>query len=227
MFHTQYSAYYDLFNSKKPYKKEVEFVYQWAGHPRSILDIGCGTANYWNFFPTTVRMRGLEKSKDMIDHSLNYKRITKADVNVINMSVLPEFECVTALFDVMNYLPKLDWMKELPLKKNKFFIFDVLDMDKALKDGFKTTKSEVNDVVRHIVPRKVIKSRGGRKEAIKSPYKQVLDISVKERDLSFTETHELYLWSKEAILKACGASFDLVDVKETESWQTWYRLRKK
>ena len=80
MFDNQYSKFYDLFNHDKPYKKEIEMIYKWAEYPKTIFDIGWGTANYWKYYPKKVQLLGIEKSKKMINKSKYRKHIIHDDI---------------------------------------------------------------------------------------------------------------------------------------------------
>ena len=212
MFARSYANYYDLFNSDKPYKKEVDFVYRWAGKPESILDIGCGTANYWRYYPKKTVMAGIDKSKHMIVS----KGVDFGDVTKFDFKNYMKFDCATALFDVINYIPKQDWWKRLPIKKGGSFIFDVLDSKKAEEDGFRKTLREIGGICRSITPSK--------------RYGKSVDLLIElfdEAGKFCQEKHRLYMYSSEDIKRFCGRQFEIVEVKETKSWQTWYKCRRK
>jgi SAM-dependent methyltransferase len=212
-----YAEYYDLINSDKPYKKECEFVYEWAGKPVKILDIGCGTASYWRYFPlSSVKMIGWEKSQEMINRSKYATYIYTHDVvdpGTLTLEI-QEFDCVFALFDVVNYMPSHRWWPSLPLKKGGFFIFDIWDIEKVNKECFQERTKE------HFGFRRIIKldHRVGDKVT--------LTVKGVDKFLSFEENHTLYLYSEADILNYCGRNFEIVEKKETDTWQTWYKLRK-
>ena len=150
MFAETYAKYYDLLNSDKPYKKEIKFVYKWAEKPKSILDVGVGTASYWKHYPEKVILTGIEKSVDMFLQA-NDERIYLGDItHYIHHPY--SFDCITALFDVINYIPTHDWWKRLPLKKGGYFIFDIWDKEKVNKDGFRTTTKYRGGITRTIEP---------------------------------------------------------------------------
>ena len=207
----QYAKHYECFNQRKPYKSEIEFIYDWAGKPNCILDLGCGTANYWKYFPTQTRLTGIERSSEMKSHSAYKNLILKGDICRYDYNLFEPFDCVTALFDVVNYLPDLSWIDKLPLKKGKFFIFDILE---PKKERFKKTVREVGELKRTITP--------GRREGNKIPLEVLLEVG----DEKYQETHDLYLWSEKDIELAATA-FRISEIKQTETWQTWIKLRKK
>ena len=214
MFDKNYSQLYDLFNLDKPYQKEVEFVYDWAGDPKSILDIGCGTGNYWGYFPKGVTILGVDRSKPMILSNTSGLAIN-ADITRFKFKDDVKFDCATALFDVINYIPKHGWWKNLPIRKGGTFIFDTWSKSKVLSDGFKTTVKEVGSTFRRITP-------------LKSDDKSVdllIEVGIGQKLTS--EIHTLYLHGHEDIQRFCGKEFDLEEVRDTGSWQRWYRLRKK
>lgn len=213
MFQNHYAQAYDLLNQNKPYQKEIEFVYEWAGRPQSILDLGCGTASYWKYFPLGTRVNGIERSSGMIRARPYFEAngtILKGDIVRYEYSLFEPFDCVTALFDVMNYVSDISWIDQLPLKKGKFFIFDVLDNK---KEKFTRTERELGDLKRVITPVR------------QDTNKVTLHVSLEGNGTHYSEDHELYLWKQKDIEKA--TAFEIVEVKQTETWQTWYKLRKK
>lgn len=213
-----YAQYYDLFNSDKPYKKEIEFIYRWAKKPEWIFDIGCGTAEYWKYFPKHVEIYGIEKSKEMIKNSKFRNRINCLDVSFMNQPVdefYKGYDLATALFDVLNYVPKLSWFKNVPVGPGGYFIFDIWDTNKVSSRGFKETIKNISGIERRITPLKYDKKTVD------------LKIEVSDDNMYFSEKHKMYLHTEEDIVKACGKEFDIVDIKPTQFWQTWYKCKKK
>ena len=214
MFAEPYAKHYELLNSKKPYKEEIEFVWTWGHKPKTVLDLGCGTAHYWKYWPEGVEVIGVERSKDMIAASQHRNRIVCEDVTEIGRKFWPgQVELVTALFDVVNYIPDLSWIERLPVKSGGFFIFDVLN---PKGEKFKKTEREAAGIKRVIEP-------------VKQTSKKVtLAVSIQEDPSSWRiiENHTLYLWTEKDIEKA-ASSFEIAEVKPTGTWQTWYKLIKK
>lgn len=209
-----YALYYDLFNSEKPYRKEIEFVYKWANKPESIFDIGCGTGSYWKYYPKNTRIIGIDKSPSMVNRSRGL--IVDADIQEFDMRIFTGFKCATALFDVINYIPKHDWWARVPLEKDGYFIFDIWDAKKIQKDGFEKTIKIMDDKVRIINPI--------------SWNKKYVDLSVNisgKGILGFEERHRMYLHSHKDIEKFCGSSFKIEEIKPTERWQTWFKLKRR
>ena len=210
---SRYAEVYNLINQGKPYKKECEFILQWANLPLNILDVGCGTAKYWEHFP--CEMVGIEKSQEMINQSPYSDRIINADImSMTNSDEVDKFECATALFDVVNYIPSLAWIKKLPIKKGGLFIFDLWDLNKIDRDGFKDTKRIEGNCTREIVS-----LRTSRK-------KVTLIIKVTVGDKQFTEEHKMNLFSESDIFWAANKVFKIKEIKFTDTWQTWYLLQR-
>jgi len=216
MFSEMYSRYYDMFNRDKNYKKEIEFIYKWAGKPKRILDIGCGTANYWKFYPEDVFLKGIEISEKMIECSIYKDSIQHSEIGNFK-GIKGHYGLATALFNVINYLGDNSWWYKLPMFSGSYFIFDIWDKKKIVKERFMpTVKQGENGILRCITPSKY-------------DGKSVnLEITVLAEDgLKFTEHHTMYIYSHEDIERFCGDEFEIVEVKETRRWQTWYKLRKK
>lgn len=214
MFAEEYAKHYVRFNCNKPYEDEVKFVYEWAGKPRSILDLGCGPAHYWEYFPKGIRLVGIEKSPAMIGQSWQRSWIINDDITAFDYNLIEPVECVTALFDVMNYVPSLDWVERLPLESGGFFIFDMWDAQKAKAEGFHKTTREVNDITRVITP------------LAQDDGKVSLQVALRYANgaASF-EVHDLYLWTSAQVEAIKG--FEVVEIKPTDTWQVWWKLRKK
>jgi SAM-dependent methyltransferase len=213
MFAKPYAKYYDLLNGDKPYKREIEFIYKWAGRPKWIFDIGCGTGSYWKYYPKRTEILGIDKSPDMAAHRPG--SIICSDIRSYRPKAI--FDCATALFDVINYIPVHDWWKNIPIAKGGYFIFDIWDKRKVDKENFRSTVTKVNGVSRLIVPL----GYDGKKVDLK--------ITVYEyEDLSFVETHRMYLYSHEDILGYAELNgFKFICTRPTRKWQIWYKLRKK
>jgi|SRR3990167_1374106 len=214
----KYSRYYDLFNQDKPYKKEIEFVYWWAKKPRTIFDIGCGTGNYWKYYPIKTKIFGVDKSRAMVeltDGKLfpNFKReIMCADITKFKME--SKFDCATALFDVINYISKHDWWKNIPVKEGGYFIFDVFNSEKVYNDRFRTTIKNVKGISRSIIP---INYNGNSVDLL-------IDVYVGKK--VFREKHKIYIYNKEQLSNFCGKEFRIIEIKETDKWQQWWKLQK-
>lgn len=212
MFAKPYAKLYDKFYEKKPYKKEIEFVYRWAGKPKSIFDIGCGTASYWKFYPQATKLVGIDMSRAM---ALAARGVICGDITEYRPG--GTFDCATALFDVVNYISNFDWWKNIPIEKGGLFIFDVWDKEKVSRDGFRETNLKIGDASRRITA------------SYYDGYSVDLRVGlVLENGRRYTETHTMFLHSQQDIEAACKAhGFTIVDMKKTRTWQTWYKLRKK
>ena len=212
----KYAQYYDVFNYDKPYDTEISFVYEWADKPRSIIDIGCGTANYWDYYPAGTEIIGIEKSRYMGSKA---DKIICADIT--NYKTKERFDCATALFNVINYIPSHGWWKNIPVKPGGFFIFDIYDKKKVDIEGFKETEKVVGGFGVEGIRRIIKPSRYDGKSVN-------LNIQVYgEQGKLVEENHRLYIYSLRNIEKFCGDNFKIVDVKPTNKWQTWYKLLRK
>ena len=210
MFNKNYAAHYDTIYKDKPYEEEVKFVYEWAGKPKWIFDIGCGSASYWKYYPPGTGLIGIDRSRSMAKDSnqIIYADITKYKPN-------GKFDCATALFDVLNYIPRHDWWKNIPVKKGGYFIFDIWDKKKVDKEGFRETSKQIDYVFRRVTPR----GYDGKKVN--------LLIEVMDEFGHGAEEHTLYIYSDKDIKKFCGKEFEIVDIKSTKTWQRWFKCRRK
>jgi len=214
VFAKAYAQYYELLNHKKDYKKEIEFVWNWARQPMRILDLGAGTAHYWQYYPEGVVVRGIERSYEMIEMSPYRNCIACQEIQKVDGFDGP-FDLVTALFDVMAYLKDHTWWKNLPLESGGYFIFDMWDKEKVLKDGFKMTILVVKDVVRLITP------------IYHDEHKVRLQIDLTSSTVCMSEVHEMFLYDLEDIVELAGKEYELTGVQKTENWQTWIKLKRR
>jgi SAM-dependent methyltransferase len=217
MFAEIYAQYYDLFNDDKNYKKEIQFVNKWAKRPKTILDIGCGTAQYWRFFHPKQIINGIEQSPMMSGKSQFTRQIQTGNIMRVKFPKV-KYDCVTALFDVINYIPDHDWWKKLPIKRGGYFIFDIFDKEKVDRDGFQTTIKNRGNLERYIRP---LEYNG--KTAILKIYLTGYDA----QDFFTSEKHKLFIWSMKDIKRFCDKQFEIVEVKKTKKWQTWIKLKRK
>jgi predicted TPR repeat methyltransferase len=218
MFAEHFAEFYDLFNNDKNYKKEIQFVNRWAGRPKTILDIGCGTAQYWRFFHPKQTITGIEQSPMMSGKSIYNRQIQNANIQRVSFGKRYKCDCVTALFDVVNYIPNQDWWNKLPLKKGGFFIFDIYDKEKVDRDGFKTTIKNRGNMERYVRP------MGYEKGIAKL---RIYMTGYSFREFFEYEDHKLFIWSEKDIRKFARKNFEIVEIKKTKRWQTWFKLRKK
>jgi len=207
----KYAKVYDRVNKKKNYPDECEFVYRWGEMPKQILDIGCGTAHYWQYFP--VKPIGIEKSAEMILNSKYASNIIRGDVKDFEFSKLKNFDCAFALFDVINYIDDNTWWEKIPLKKGGYFIFDIWDSEKVKQEGFAATRLFTKDgIERTIIPNQRFSDIVN------------LDISIVDGEENYTEKHTMYIHSKNDIRRFCGNNFKMADIVKTNTWQVWYKI---
>lgn len=215
MFAESYAKVYDVLNSEKKYRQEMIFLNEWAEKPKSMLDLGCGTASYWEWLPKKLFLKGIEISRAMINASNYHEMIEQGDITQMEYRG-QKYDLVTALFDVVNYIPEHYWWENLPVKKEKFFIFDCWDALRVKRDGFRKTIREFNGIRRTITPLPV---------ADKSI---ALEIKVeKEGCETQKEIHQCFIHTLEDIQKYCGDKFEIVSSRRTKTWQTWYKLKRK
>lgn len=213
MFSKDYAKNYEILNQEKDYKKEIEFIYEWAKHPQKIFDLGCGTAHYWKYYPEGVQIIGVDQSKDMIEMSPYKSKIMHGDITA-ELKMKPYFDLVTSLFDVIGYMPNNDWWGKIPLKKDGYFIFDIWNKKKVLRDGFNVSIRWVNDLFRVISP------------IYHDENRVKFQIDLTSTTVCLREIHEMFLYDQEDIEELAGDDFEIVDIEETEKWQTFYKLKK-
>jgi hypothetical protein len=120
------------------------------------------------------------------------------------------------MFNVINYIQNHDWWPTIPLNQGGYFIFDILSKEKAETEGFTKTVRKIGEVERTIKPL----SKEGNEISLLIKVEQ-------EGSLLSEEIHKLYLFSESDIAGFCGNEFEIVDVKQTKTWNTWFKLKRK
>jgi len=213
-----YAEVYDLFRDEEELKKDAATVLELAASPRTILDIGCGTATHWKYYPpSVVKLSGVERSPEMIARSEFKNKITCRDLTDLRCyKQMLYVDVVTALFNVMNYVSNFFWWQYLPVTMGQYLVFDVWDYDKIQKEGFSQTVKRAGAWRRTITPLSVKSDRAV----------LTLDFFNEDTGKSFSETHVMYLYTAEDFFAACKKRFTVVKIKDTDRWKTWYAFRR-
>lgn len=111
-FTSIYASAYDLLNSQKPYKHEVQFLQEIYGSttgnakkPISVLDLGCGSGQHLMHFENHVYKVGVDLSEHMLDiatrKNIDNSHFCKADISEFKSDT--KFDLVYSLFHVLSY----------------------------------------------------------------------------------------------------------------------------
>ncbi len=157
MIFDQYACYYDIFYKNKDYKKEILYLerlfrkYRNA-RTRTILDVGCGTANHMiPLIKRGYKVTGVDASTQMLAiarEKLNQAGL-KADLirsSSQAFSAGRRFDAVVCLFSVINYAAAngdiLRTLKNIcaHMGKTSIFIFDFWNAS-AVVDHYRPRKS--------------------------------------------------------------------------------------
>ena len=96
---------------------------------KTLLDVGCGQGKFLELISKkkSIKAAGIDLSQAQV----NICKAKDLDVSCINVCDIDQkFECATAIFDVINYIPKdklADFFKCIYtlLNKSGYFIFDI------------------------------------------------------------------------------------------------------
>jgi len=170
-FKNNYSSFYDLLYHDKDYKKEFNNIYKFIPKKNfifdKILELGCGTGNFTNFFlcfkPSEIL--GIDSSKRMIKIAKNKhknKKLIFKHINISNFKSNNKYDLIYSLFHVLSYQTKKSEIKKffnIPkknLKKNGIFIFDFWNKNGVLKlkptKRYKVVKTTKFDIHRFSEP---------------------------------------------------------------------------
>ncbi|MBS3072827.1 methyltransferase domain-containing protein [Candidatus Pacearchaeota archaeon] len=111
-FKTDYAKYYDFFNCKKDYSKEVDFlekvIEKYGRNPiKSILNLGCGTGRHDEHLSHRgYNITGLDLSEEMINIALS-RNIPAVDFVVGDMTSFnleKKYDIAISMFAAFGYL---------------------------------------------------------------------------------------------------------------------------
>lgn len=137
----QYAKYYDVIYGRKSYRRECLYLERlFRRHAKrqvkTILDLGCGTANHMiPFLEKGYAVTGIDASGEMLKHAGQKlsRRDLKAELirgKLQSFHLNKKFDTVLCLFSVINYLVReKDLSSTLEnvvsnMKKTSVFIFD-------------------------------------------------------------------------------------------------------
>lgn len=116
------------------FEDEVHHLYKTIGHtvlskdPKTLIDIGCGQGEFCHIMELNgIKCLGVDLSSKQIEIALSKGTNAKCiDIKDIK----EKFDCATATFDVINYIPKNQIREFLTnsynlLNENGYFIFDI------------------------------------------------------------------------------------------------------
>ena len=127
----------DLYGSIEEYfdfEDEIHHLYKTIGHtvlsknPKTLIDIGCGQGEFCHIMDINgIKTFGVDLSEKQIEIAVSKGTNAKC-IDIKN--VTDTFDCATATFDVINYIPK-EFIKEFlknsydVIKSKGHFIFDI------------------------------------------------------------------------------------------------------
>lgn len=141
MIFNRYARYYDIFYQDKRYKKEVLYLEQLfkkyrRAKTKTILDVGCGTANHMiPLMENGYSVTGVDASESML--KIAVEKLTRAGFQADlvqgssqTVAIGRTFDAVICLFSVINYAAAngdiLSTLKNIRahMGKTSIFIFD-------------------------------------------------------------------------------------------------------
>lgn len=143
--------YYNLLFQKKDYQAETDLLFDLSSkngleNPKKVLEIGCGTGNHTiNLAKHDIDLVAIDIDPEMVKKTQEklkdggFKNVIVKEVSVELLDD-QDFELVTAMFNVITYLPDtralVSFMKGVSksLKVGRVFIFDCWNGVAAIKD---------------------------------------------------------------------------------------------
>lgn len=116
------------------FEDEIHHLYKTIGHtvlskdPKTLIDIGCGQGEFCHIMQLNgIKSFGVDLSAKQIEIAVS----KGTDAKCIDIKDVKErYDCATATFDVINYIPK-EYIKDFLthsynlLNENGYFIFDI------------------------------------------------------------------------------------------------------
>jgi SAM-dependent methyltransferase len=249
-----YSNYYDLFNSDKDYKSEIDYIQNVISQNISdehlnILELGSGSGGHAEFLARIENVNsilGVEKSSTMVDIA-NDKNIPKfksiiGDITKLEYVINEEkFNVALSLFHVISYLNNNDDLISCfegvhnSLKYDGLFIFDVWYSPAVYIQKPETRiRKKGNDEITAIrIAQSIIQPDVN---VVDVNFEIIVTEKASSTSTSFNETHCMRHFSTPEIkLIARFTGFEIVDVHEfltlnrpsESTWGVTYVLRKK
>ena len=207
-----HAKYYDEVYKDKDYEREAREAYEWAGRPKRILDLGCGTGKHISFLADNAIITGVDQSQEMLDRAFKHPNITYINEDITKYKG-GEVDAAFCLFNVVGYVGcngLLDILLNTRVKSGGYFIFDCWDYCSV----FPNESS----------PR-VAKFEGfSRVSSVR--FKASVDIVIIEGGKRVTETHDITPYYHSDILEACSGLYRIEEDKQTDSWTRKYKLRR-
>jgi SAM-dependent methyltransferase len=167
---SEYAEYYNLLYRDKNYKKEVDYIQTlWRKyapkHPKSLLDIGCGTGRHdAEFSKLGCELCGVDPSPEMLKQAKkNVPEASFIEGTAAEFNLDKTFDTVVSLFHVMSYqCSNTDLYNSFKnafkhLNRNGLFIFDFWYGPAVLRDlpqlRTKHLENELIEAVRHTSPK--------------------------------------------------------------------------
>lgn len=152
----QSAQYYNELYQQKNYKAECDYIFKLlephlstvAG---SLLDVGCGTGNYFPFFiERGYHIVGLDISMDMLSIAKDkFPSIEFLLGDISQIELKKKFDLITMLFHVINYQADESQLHNAirsiasAMKTGGLFVFDFWNGDAVLLDPPRQTKKNI------------------------------------------------------------------------------------
>ena len=137
----KFGYFYDEIMACVNYDLWLEFVEDYLKSGDSILDLACGTGTFCNLLTLKgYHADGLDLSESSIEIANEKKKLNRLDINyrvcdMSNFKTDKKYDCMTCLFDSMNFLPKKKMIKNMlscvakGLKDGGYFICDIFSKE--------------------------------------------------------------------------------------------------
>ncbi|MDI3545095.1 MAG: hypothetical protein PWQ96_2396 [Clostridia bacterium] len=161
VFKKEYALVYDYLYQDKDYEKECDFLEaifkKYQLHPKSILDLGCGTGGHALILAKRgYQVTGVDRSSEMLaiakEKAKNFGcKIDFYEKSIQELSINKKFEVVIAMFAVMSYQTNNNDLflacktAKQHLKQGGIFIFDAWNGLAVLTDPPTQRIKEVNN----------------------------------------------------------------------------------
>jgi len=142
MEYKEFAKYYDIFYSKKDYKKEVDFIKNFLNKDDKILDIGCGTGIHASYLESDgYIVDGLDLNKEMLSVAKNRLNGTLYNQNMLNIKIDRKYDVIISMFAVINHLKNINEL-EMTFKNIKNILNEngviIIDLHNPINSGTKT-----------------------------------------------------------------------------------------
>ena len=138
------AKYYDLFYSNKSYERETEFLKEFIGNRKTVLDVGCGTGVHMHLLEDSgYIVDGLDLNSGMLDIAKTRVKGNLIEANLLDFNINKKYDSIISMFAVFNHLNDYKEFEEGIMHCYKYLNENgtlIIDLHNGRKSGEKVSE---------------------------------------------------------------------------------------